>query len=78
MSSQLQSIRVGHLERVLAIAYNCYGDRLATASSDQRLKVFDQKSGNWELVDSWRAHDGEVTDVSNPPSLTCSAATFTH
>jgi len=50
---------------VLAADYNFYGTRLVTASSDHRLKVWDKKRDTtWELVDSWRAHDAEITDVS--------------
>lgn len=55
----------GHQDLVLAAAYNFYGDRLATASADHRLKVWEKKGAEgWDLVDSWRGHEAEVTDVS--------------
>ncbi|KAK3051282.1 hypothetical protein LTR09_007678 [Extremus antarcticus] len=56
----------GHSDLVLAISYNYYGTRLATASSDHRVKVWDRedKSGQWTITDSWIAHDAEVTDVN--------------
>jgi WD40 repeat protein len=38
---------------------------MATASSDHRLKVWDRddKSGQWSVLDVWKAHDAEVQDV---------------
>ncbi|KAK3709081.1 hypothetical protein LTR37_011060 [Vermiconidia calcicola] len=55
----------GHQDLVLAISYNYYGTRMATASSDHRVKVWDRKDGlgQWTVTDSWTAHDAEVTDV---------------
>lgn len=38
---------------------------MVTASSDQKLKVFDRKDDNWTLVDAWSAHSAEITDVSH-------------
>ena len=55
----------GHQDLVLAIDYNFYGTRMATASSDHRLKVWDrnESTGQWTVIDVWTAHDAEVTDV---------------
>lgn len=66
MSSErtFQSLPHGHHDLVLAADYNFYGTRLVTASSDHRLKVWDKKRELWELVDSWRAHDAEITEAS--------------
>lgn len=61
---EFQDIDHGSQDLVLAVHHNAYGDRLITASSDHHLKVFDKKGGSWVLVDSWRAHDAEITDVS--------------
>jgi nucleoporin SEH1 len=58
-----QSFSHGHQDLVLAADYNFYGTRLVTASSDHRLKVWEKKRDTWELVDSWRAHDAEITEV---------------
>ena len=54
-----------HYDLVLAISYNLYGNRMATASSDHRVKVWDrsEKSDQWTVTDVWIAHDAEVTDV---------------
>lgn len=57
------TLRHGHQDLVLAAAYNFYGNRLVTASSDHKLKVWDKKGDDWKLVDSWKAHDAEITDV---------------
>lgn len=57
------SFHTDHQDLLLAVDYNIYGTRIVTASSDHRLKVFDKKGANWELVDSWRAHDAEITAV---------------
>lgn len=55
----------GHQDLVLAISYNFYGTRMATASSDHRVKVWDrnEKTNQWNVTDVWTAHDAEVTDV---------------
>ena len=54
----------GHKDLVLAVDYNLYGTRMATASSDHTIRVWDKQGDAWELMDSWKAHDAEVTDVS--------------
>jgi nucleoporin SEH1 len=52
-----------HHDLVLAVDFNFYGNRMVTASSDHRLKVWDKREENWILIDTWRAHDAEVVDV---------------
>lgn len=54
----------GHQDLVLAVDFNFFGTRMVTASSDHRLKVWDRKDENWSLVDSWKAHDAEIVEVS--------------
>ncbi|KAF2763056.1 WD40 repeat-like protein [Pseudovirgaria hyperparasitica] len=58
-----QSFSHGHQDLVLAVDFNYFGTRMVTASSDHRLKVWDRKDDNWNLADSWRAHDAEIVDV---------------
>ena len=55
----------GHQDLVLVVSYNFYGTRMATASSDHRVKVWDRndQSGQWTVTDVWLAHDAECTDV---------------
>lgn len=67
-----QTFSHGHQDLVLAVDFNYFGTRMVTASSDHRLKVWDKKDDAWALVDSWKAHDAEIVDVSHlhkPSSL---------
>jgi nucleoporin SEH1 len=59
-----QTFSHGHQDLVLAIDFNYFGTRMVTASSDHRLKVWDKKDDSWTLVESWKAHDAEIVDVS--------------
>lgn len=44
-----------------------YGRRMATVSSDQRLKIFDlSDDGDWVLSESIRAHEASITRVGHP------------
>ncbi|KAI5286014.1 epoxide hydrolase, soluble (sEH) [Ascosphaera aggregata] len=56
----------GHQDAVTVTRFNFYGNRILTASSDHRVKVWDQdpKSSEWTLTDTWRAHDAEVRDAA--------------
>lgn len=56
----------GHRDLVTVTKFNFYGNRIVTASSDHRIKVWDQKDDTWQLVDTWRAHDAEIRDVREP------------
>ncbi|KAI8369436.1 WD40-repeat-containing domain protein [Radiomyces spectabilis] len=53
-----------HEDLIHNVAYDFYGKRLVTCSSDQRLKVWDfverDESSAWELNDSWKAHDASI------------------
>lgn len=60
-----QTFSHGHQDLVLAVDFNYFGTRMVTASSDHRLKVWDKKDDSWSLVESWKAHDAEVVDVSS-------------
>ncbi|RPB03221.1 WD40 repeat-like protein [Choiromyces venosus 120613-1] len=54
----------GHDDLVHDVAYDYYGRRMATVSSDQRLKVFDlNDDGEWVLSESIRAHEASITRV---------------
>lgn len=60
-----QAFSHGHQDLVLAVDFNYFGTRMVTASSDHRLKVWDKKDDSWSLVESWKAHDAEIVDVSS-------------
>lgn len=71
-----QTFSHGHQDLVLAVDFNYFGTRMVTASSDHRLKVWDKKDDSWTLVESWKAHDAEIVDVSDlvvsrKPRLAC-------
>lgn len=54
----------GHQDLLSAVSYNFYGTRMASASADRRVKVWDRTDKNgWVVIDVWTAHDAEVTDV---------------
>ncbi|KAI9775856.1 MAG: epoxide hydrolase, soluble (sEH) [Geoglossum umbratile] len=61
-SAHYQMFNHGHEDLVREVDFNLYGTRLVTASSDQRIKVYDKDKdcGKWKLCDTWRAHDAEV------------------
>ncbi|KAF2113262.1 nucleoporin seh1 [Lophiotrema nucula] len=62
-SSGITTFSHGHQDLVLAVDFNYYGNRMVTASSDHRLKVWTKHDESWSLVDSWKAHDAEIVDV---------------
>lgn len=55
----------GHEELIHDIKYDYYGKHIATASSDQHIKVFDLDSATstWVLNDLWKAHDSLIVKV---------------
>lgn len=56
----------GHEELIHDIKYDFYGKHIATASSDQHIKVFDLDSAtsSWVLNDLWKAHDSLIVQVT--------------
>jgi nucleoporin SEH1 len=50
---------------VLSATFSPSGNRIALASADHRIRVYDAGLDNsWNLVDQWRGHDAEVLDAS--------------
>lgn len=62
----MKTFITGHEELIHDIKYDFYGKHLATASSDQHIKVFDldNTTSTWVLNDSWKAHDSLVVKLS--------------
>ncbi|CAG8559682.1 7451_t:CDS:2 [Ambispora gerdemannii] len=56
----------GHEDLIHDVAFDFYGKRLATCSSDQRIKVWEHNSkmNSWETVDTWKAHDCSILKVT--------------
>ncbi|KAJ6258471.1 LOW QUALITY PROTEIN: hypothetical protein Dda_6513 [Drechslerella dactyloides] len=64
-SSYTIPVSTGHEDLLHGVAYDFYGQRIATCSSDQRIKVFDATdSGEWKENDAWRAHDANISKIA--------------
>ncbi len=49
------------LDVIHDVVYDYYGQRMATCSSDQTVKVWDPNDkGVWVVTASWKAHSGSV------------------
>ena len=60
-----KSFATEHEDFLHDLAYDFYGKRLATCSSDQKIKLFDQDGkGEWQLVAEIKAHSGSVNKVA--------------
>jgi len=60
-----RSIHADHKDLIHDIAYDYYGRRLATCSSDQSVKVWDIGEDNqWVCTASWKTHSGSVWKVT--------------
>ena len=60
-----KSIDANHEDLIHDVAYDFYGKRMATCSSDQKVKVWDQQdSGEWVCSASWKSHYGSVWKVN--------------
>jgi len=58
-------INADHEDLIHDVAYDFYGKRMATCSSDQKVKVWDQdEAGNWTCSASWKSHYGSVWKVT--------------
>ncbi|XP_026320870.1 nucleoporin SEH1 [Hyposmocoma kahamanoa] len=59
------TIFADHKDLIHDVAYDFYGERMATCSSDQSVKVWDSDGrGDWRLTGSWKAHHGSVWKVT--------------
>ncbi|XP_030745754.1 nucleoporin SEH1 isoform X2 [Sitophilus oryzae] len=62
---EAQEIKAEHKDLIHDVAFDFYGDRMATCSSDQYVKVWDKNSdGDWTLTSSWKAHSASVWKVT--------------
>ncbi|KAI5693323.1 hypothetical protein M8J75_013813 [Diaphorina citri] len=62
---EAHSINAEHKDLIHDVAYDYYGLRMATCSSDQNIKVWDQdENGKWFLSANWKAHSGSVWKVT--------------
>ncbi|WVQ78172.1 hypothetical protein IAT38_000255 [Cryptococcus sp. DSM 104549] len=62
---QTNLLAPGHADLVTHVVYDFYGERLATCSADQKIKVFMKSpEGNWEQEAEWKAHDAPILHLS--------------
>ncbi|XP_076449849.1 nucleoporin SEH1-like [Babylonia areolata] len=61
-----KSIAVDHKDLIHDVAYDFHGRHMATCSSDQTVKVWEQQQedGTWHCTASWKTHSGSVWRVS--------------
>ena len=65
--SGFQSFENIAVDHVQAVAYNSPGDRIAVASADHKLRVYNRNSAHeWTLFEQWRSHDAEILHASRP------------
>ncbi|XP_039277175.1 nucleoporin SEH1 [Nilaparvata lugens] len=65
MLFEAHSINAEHKDLIHDVAYDFYGQRMATCSSDQFVKVWDQdERETWNLTATWKAHSGSVWKVT--------------
>jgi len=61
-----RSIKTDHKDLIHDVAYDFYGTRMATCSSDQTVRIWEieTSSGMWHCTSSWKAHSGSVWKVT--------------
>ena len=63
---QFTQLASPHEAGINDIVFDYYGKRLASCSSDKRIKIYDfnEKNRSWENYDISRAHDGVIWRLS--------------
>ncbi|CAL8105034.1 unnamed protein product [Orchesella dallaii] len=61
-----RGVKTDHKDLIHDVAFDYYGTRMATCSSDQTVRVWelDAQEGNWNCTASWKAHSGSVWKVT--------------
>ncbi|KND04014.1 uncharacterized protein SPPG_01461 [Spizellomyces punctatus DAOM BR117] len=64
--NEVTQFSAGHEDLIHDVAYDFYGNRLVTCSSDQKLKVWDmdRQTNLWVLNDTWKGHDSSILKAS--------------
>ncbi|KAF6028054.1 SEH1L [Bugula neritina] len=64
LSSSVKGTLTNHKDLIHDVSYNYYGDRLATCSSDQHVKVWEKDSNeDWVCKNTWKAHQASIWRV---------------
>ncbi|XP_017463033.1 PREDICTED: nucleoporin seh1-like [Rhagoletis zephyria] len=62
---EVELISADHKDVIHDVAFDYYGRRMATCSSDQTVKVWDEDDkGNWTESSNWKAHAGSIWRIS--------------
>ncbi|WWD01692.1 hypothetical protein V866_008638 [Kwoniella sp. B9012] len=62
---QTNLLAPGHADLVTHVTYDFYGERLATCSADQKIKLFRKShEGTWDQETEWKAHDAPILHLS--------------
>uniref|UniRef100_A0A1I8PTX8 Nucleoporin SEH1 n=1 Tax=Stomoxys calcitrans TaxID=35570 RepID=A0A1I8PTX8_STOCA len=62
---EVEPIIVDHKDVIHDVVFDYYGRRMATCSSDQTVKIWDEnEQGKWSVTSSWKAHSGSIWRVS--------------
>ncbi|KAE8537589.1 hypothetical protein D1P53_006297 [Cryptococcus gattii VGV] len=62
---QTDLLAPAHADLVTHLTYDYYGERLATCSADQRIKIFRKdENGKWAEEANWKAHDAPILHLS--------------
>ena len=61
-----RTLKTEHKDLIHDVAYDFYGTRMATSSSDQTVRIWeiDHATGSWVCTASWKAHSGSVWKVT--------------
>lgn len=60
-----KSLNAEHKDLIHDVAFDFYGRRMATCSSDQSVKIWDlNEDGEWVCTASWKTHCGSVWKVT--------------
>ncbi|BFG05163.1 nucleoporin seh1 [Drosophila madeirensis] len=61
----VEPIIADHKDVIHDVVFDYYGRRMATCSSDQTVKIWDEDAqGKWSVTSSWKAHSGSIWRVS--------------
>lgn len=64
MASLGRSVRSEHKDLIHDIALDYYGNRMATCSSDQSVKIWNWSEGKWTCSGKWKTHAASVWKVT--------------
>ncbi|KAJ5067527.1 nucleoporin seh1 [Anaeramoeba ignava] len=60
----LFQLQTSHDSLIHDVSIDFYGKRIATCSSDQKIKVWEKKSqGRWVCSSEWKAHNGSIWKI---------------